>query len=128
GAREPLTAMEAITAEFLREFRQVQADGPYYLVGACMGGVVAYEMAQQLCAAGQKIGLLALLETWPPRPGPRLRVHTPAVLGFVAGRLRLYVETLVRLRGRERIRYLHERLKRLRDVVVHHGVSSVARG
>lgn len=122
GLEEPLTRIEDIAAQFLREIREVQPDGPYYLVGMCMGGVVAYEMAQQLRAAGQEIGLLALLETWSPEtvPGRRLRPRgrVVAVLGFVADRLRLYLETLGRLRGRERLRYLLRRLKLFTEIIV----------
>jgi len=41
----------------------VQPQGPYYLAGASFGGLVAYEMANQLQARGAKIGLLALFDT-----------------------------------------------------------------
>jgi amino acid adenylation domain-containing protein len=122
GSEEPLTRIEDIAAEFLREIREVHPDGPYHLVGMCMGGVVAYEMAQQLRAVGQQIGLLVLLETWAPGMASARRfrcgARTPAVFGFVAGRLRLYVETLARLRGRERLQYLLGRLRLLTDMVV----------
>ncbi len=121
GSEEPLTRIEDIASAFLGEVRAVQPRGPYYLVGACMGGVVAYEMAQQLRAAGQEIGLVALLETWPPvmtaggwfRPGARAR----ALLLLVAGRLRLYLQTLARLRGRRQLRFLRERLRMLVQIV-----------
>src|SRR5439155_5375056 len=108
GLEDPLTRIEDIAAEFLREIRAVQPEGPYYLVGLCMGGVVAYEMAQQLHAAGQQVGLLGLLETWPPGPASvrqlRLRGRVPAVLGFVANHLRLSLEMLAPLRGRGQLR------------------------
>lgn len=55
----------AMAAHYLREIRQVQAEGPYYLGGICSGGVVAYEMAQQLQAAGEEVALLALVEAFP---------------------------------------------------------------
>ena len=101
GAEKPLTRIEDIAAAFVKELREVQPDGPYYLAGMCMGGIVVYEMAQQLRAAGQEIGLLVLLETWPPvgtwarilMPGARLL----AASRLVRGRLRLYAETLARL-------------------------------
>src|SRR5262249_24350348 len=87
GVKDPPSRIEDIAAEFLCEIREVQPEGPYYLIGLCMGGVVAYEMAQQLHAAGQQVGLLGLLETWPPGPASarqlRLRGRAPAVLGFV---------------------------------------------
>ena len=66
GTEKPLTSIEDIAAAFLGEIREVRPEGPYYLVGACMGGIVAYEMAHQLRAAGHEVGLLVLLETWLP--------------------------------------------------------------
>ncbi len=48
GETEPLMRIEDIAAQFLAEIRTLQPRGPYRLLGACMGGVVAYEMAQQL--------------------------------------------------------------------------------
>ena len=66
GSEKALTRIEDIAASFLAEIRDVQPAGPYTLVGTCMGGVVAYEMAQQLHLAGEKVDLLVLLETWRP--------------------------------------------------------------
>ncbi len=81
GSEEPFVRIEDIASRFLREIREVQPEGPYHLVGACMGGVVAYEMAQQLRAAGEHVGLLALLESWPPvttlAPGAHARRARP---------------------------------------------------
>jgi len=92
---------------------------------------VAYEMAQQLLAAGQEIGLLALLETWAPEMASARRLprgaRMPAAFGFVAGRIRLYVEMLARLRSRERLRYLLGRLRLLKDIVVQRDLSRGAR-
>jgi aspartate racemase len=121
GSAEPLTRIEDIAREFLREIRGVQPAGPYHLVGACMGGVVAYEMAQQLRAAGEEVGLLALLETWPPVPAVRwwdaLGARTRALLLLIRDRLRLYRETLGRLRGRSQLRFLRDRLAMLGQIV-----------
>ena len=122
GTTPPLTRIEDIASAFLEEVRQVQSDGPYHLIGMCMGGVVAYEMAQQLHAAGQKIGLLGLLETWPPQAtwtsSPSGPTSVPALRGFISARLRLYVETFKSLRGIERLRYLRDRAKLLALIVV----------
>ena len=66
GLEQPFGCLEDIAAHFVREVRTVQPQGPYYLGGACIGGVVAFEMAQQLAAAGQQVAMLAMLESWPP--------------------------------------------------------------
>ena len=66
GEVEPFTRIEDIASHFVSEIQSIQPTGPYYLIGACIGGIVAFEMAQQLTAKGQKVALLGLLETWPP--------------------------------------------------------------
>jgi amino acid adenylation domain-containing protein len=48
--------------EYLTALRTVQPHGPYYLAGVSFGGVLAYEIAQQLAAEGEQVALLALLE------------------------------------------------------------------
>ena len=62
----PITSIPAIAAHCIETMRKVQPDGPYLLAGYSAGGVVAYEVAQQLTAAGQKVELLALLDTFAP--------------------------------------------------------------
>jgi amino acid adenylation domain-containing protein len=57
-------------AYFLAEVRKIQTHGPYMLAGICSGALIAYEMAQQLIAQGEKVTLLALIEpVFPWIPG-----------------------------------------------------------
>ncbi len=126
GTEKPLARIEDIAAAFVKEIREVQPEGPYFLAGMCMGGVVAYEMAQQLRGAGQEIGLLFLLETWPPigtwgrllRPGARLLT----VLRLIQSRLRLYAQTWRRLDRRQRMKYLLGRVRMLGEMVAQRDV------
>lgn len=46
--------------------RGVQPRGPYYIAGFCLGGVMAFEVAQQLEAQGEHVAFLALVNTWMP--------------------------------------------------------------
>jgi len=55
-----------MAAAYIEELRMKQPHGPYALAGECVGGVVAFEMAQQLRNAGQQIALLLLMDTWFP--------------------------------------------------------------
>jgi nonribosomal peptide synthetase DhbF len=67
--------IEALAAHYVQEMRALQPHGPYHLVGHSAGGVIAFEMAQQLQAAGEDIALLALLDSsspGAPARGPRL--------------------------------------------------------
>jgi thioesterase domain-containing protein len=52
-----------MAARYIEEVCAVQAEGPYLLGGWSMGGVVAFEMAQQLRARGQEVSLLALIDS-----------------------------------------------------------------
>ena len=46
-------SVEEMASDYLREIRSRQPDGPFIVVGECAGGVVAYEIAQQLRAEGR---------------------------------------------------------------------------
>lgn len=55
-------SVEETAAYYLQEIRTVQPEGPYLLGGWCFGGVVAFEMAQQLQKQGQKVDLLVVID------------------------------------------------------------------
>ncbi|MEA2038547.1 MAG: amino acid adenylation domain-containing protein [Thermodesulfobacteriota bacterium] len=62
------TRIEDMAAYYVDLLLAFQPKGPYILGGWCYGGIVSVEMAQQLVAQGHDIGLLALIDTWAPRP------------------------------------------------------------
>ena len=59
-------SIEQLATLYNQEIRRVQPRGPYLLSGWSMGGLVAWEMAQQLRKEGEIISLLALIDTAPP--------------------------------------------------------------
>jgi amino acid adenylation domain-containing protein len=59
-------SVEDMAAFYLDAIREVQGVGPYLLGGWSSGGVVAYEMAQQLRMKGEDAGLLALIDSQAP--------------------------------------------------------------
>ncbi|HEX2187107.1 MAG TPA: thioesterase domain-containing protein, partial [Chloroflexota bacterium] len=67
GTLVPLGRIEEMAALYLEEIRRVQPAGPYFLGGYSGGGVIAFEMAQQLRRAGQEIALLVLIDSASPR-------------------------------------------------------------
>ena len=56
-------SVEEVATHFMKEIRSVQPLGPYRLGGHCLGGLVAFEVAQQLWAAGVEVEFLALIDT-----------------------------------------------------------------
>jgi phthiocerol/phenolphthiocerol synthesis type-I polyketide synthase E len=63
GSCPPLTKVEEMAAIYVKEIRKAQPQGPYFIGGYCMGGTIAFEVAQQLHAEGEPIALLALFDT-----------------------------------------------------------------
>jgi thioesterase domain-containing protein len=56
-------SVSEIAAEYIVQVRRVQPNGPYHLIGECVGGIVAYEMARQLETGGEKTESLILMDT-----------------------------------------------------------------
>jgi thioesterase domain-containing protein len=89
-----LPSVRDLAADYVQVMRAHQTAGPYLLAGFSFGGVIAYEMAQQLLAAGEDVPLLVILDSDPPRsaekspPGARssyfrpIRNSTRALLGL----------------------------------------------
>ena len=65
GLAPPPPTVEDAAAFYVGEIKRVQPDGPYHLGGHSYGGVVAFEVAQQLRKAGDEIGFLALFDCEP---------------------------------------------------------------
>ncbi len=63
GDEEPHDDFSEMARAYLEEIRQVQPHGPYLLGGFSGGGITAFEMARQLVAAGEEVGLLVFLDT-----------------------------------------------------------------
>jgi len=60
-----LTRFEDMAAEYLKAIRSVQSKGPYLLGGYSLGGIIAYEVAQQLWRSGAQVALVAIIDITP---------------------------------------------------------------
>jgi thioesterase domain-containing protein len=114
GDGDAYRSLEQLAARHVHEIKRAQPEGPCRIAGECTGGVLAFEIAQQLRAGGRQVALLALIDAFPcgqpplarhmPRPLYRL-VHRVRILGFHLG-------NLVRPGGPERLRYVKVKLAR----------------
>ena len=102
GKQPPLGRVEEMAAYYLKEIRELQPEGPYFLSGLSFGGMVAFEMAQQLHAQDQTVALLALFDTY----GPDFYKPLP----FSQWLLR-HSKNLLRLRLRDKLTYLCQALE-----------------
>ncbi len=66
GKSQPYTRIEDMANHYIEALRAVQPEGPYFLGGWSMGGVVAFEIAQQLHKQGHKVKRLVLLDSLAP--------------------------------------------------------------
>jgi glutamate-1-semialdehyde-2,1-aminomutase len=82
GKQSPYTKIEDMAAHYLQELRTIQPQGPFVLGGWSMGGLVAYEMAQQLHQQQQEVAALVLLDSRVPHTIPNLDDAT--LLGWFA--------------------------------------------
>ncbi len=74
GNCDPLDSIEKIARNHMNQIITIQEKGPYYLGGSSFGGMVAYEVAQQLLAKGENIRLLYMVDT--PGPGHMMQPIT----------------------------------------------------
>ncbi|MEX1007447.1 MAG: non-ribosomal peptide synthetase [Acidimicrobiia bacterium] len=66
----PDHSVERSARRYLEEMRRAQPSGPYFLAGYSFGGVVAFEMACRLEAVGERVALLAILDSTAPGTKP----------------------------------------------------------
>ncbi len=66
-------SFEEMAAAHIEALQAVQPEGPYLLGGFCNGGLLAYEIARQLQAAGQQVDLLVLIDPADPRAHRNMR-------------------------------------------------------
>ncbi|GCE27608.1 hypothetical protein KDA_30920 [Dictyobacter alpinus] len=62
----PEIPIEEMASRYIAAIREIQPHGPYALGGFSFGGIIAFEMAQQLRKSGQHVELLALLDSASP--------------------------------------------------------------
>jgi acyl carrier protein len=81
GKESPFTSVPEMASHYIAEVRRVRPNGPYIVLGSCTGGLIAYEMAQQLLGQEQFV-ILVIMETWHPSSYRRHRYRWPMRLGL----------------------------------------------
>jgi thioesterase domain-containing protein len=119
GEAQPLDRIERIASRLLEEVYRVQPTGPYYLTGFCIGGLVAYEMAQRLKADGEQVNLLALIDTWMPAPSARTLATSPWVqrMKALSGRIARHGRALRERSWKQRLQYIRQKAGVLTEIV-----------
>jgi amino acid adenylation domain-containing protein len=102
GKQQPFRTIEDMAKHYIQEIQTVQPHGPYFLAGYSFGGLVAFEIAQQLGAKGEEMGLLALLDSSAPNL-PNRRPSFTQSLG-------IHISNLGQLTFKEQSSYVLDRI------------------
>ncbi len=106
-------SVEQMAAEYVSAMKTVQPSGPYCVGGWSLGGLVAYEMAQQLLASGQQVAQLTLLDTTIPEGASDLvPVSEQVNVGLEYG-IELTLDELGELEPENQLPFLWEHAKHL---------------
>lgn len=70
GKKLPHIYLKEMARDYISYLKEIQPKGPYILGGYSSGGLIAYEIAQQLCAQGERVARLIMIDT--PAPVPKI--------------------------------------------------------
>jgi acetoacetyl-CoA synthetase len=103
----PHRSFASMAADYVGQIRRVQPRGPYFLAGHCIGGLIAFEMAQHLKALGQDVGAVVMIDPeYHPNAVPWLHWRNPG-----ARHVRLWL-TLIRP-----VWFVQRWLRQIRDLL-----------
>lgn len=99
GENWPLMSIDAMAWRYVCEVCSAVPAGPVGLVGVCMGGLIALEMARELSRLGRTVGLVGLVDTACPARGGRRKHWTKRLTESVRDRFRIWRWAIVRALG-----------------------------
>ncbi|HEY4940435.1 MAG TPA: AMP-binding protein [Rhizomicrobium sp.] len=96
GRQEPNRSIGAMADDYLAAIRRAFPHGPYHLAGYSSGGLIAFEIARRLRAAGETPASLTLIDTqtnarqwpfavWAAHAGARARHHVEVMHALPRG-------------------------------------------
>lgn len=105
-----------MAASFIKEIKKKQPTGPYIIGGYCLGGLTAYEMAQQLNDMGDEVKLMFLISTSTPTHLLKKRKNLSSskkIYYKFLDRVDLEIDNLSSLSIREMPRYIKDRMSKI---------------
>jgi amino acid adenylation domain-containing protein len=121
-AEGPYETLQQMAAHYIDEIRKVQPEGPYHLGGWSSGGLIAFEMAQQLTRQEREVALLALLDTAIPSSNGDTELDDATLLAGLARVHNLPLSVAELKSADDQLRYLLDRAN-LGDLADNGGLS-----
>ncbi len=113
---EPIGKIEVMAKKYVEDLLLFQDRESYLLGGASLGGMIAYEMAQQLTALGKKVDLVALIDTPMAQDMPQKMESDANILFYMIDSLvekvPFTLDHLEKLPPSERLTFAVENLKK----------------
>lgn len=100
--------LEDVAGALVKLLQKEQPEGPYYIAGLCVNGVIAYEMAYQLSTQGQHVALLALFDA--QNPEYYRDFSRESHIRLMLRKIEYHLANLRRLKTTEMLGFLCERL------------------
>jgi amino acid adenylation domain-containing protein len=101
--------VEGMASQYIQEIRVAQPHGPFFLGGYCMGGVIALEIAQQLKALGERVGLVIMLDTYNYNTVSLMETRLEAPLHLMQN-LWFHIANAASISANERRQFLRQKL------------------
>lgn len=131
--RQLHSSIDSIAGDYINKMKRKQPTGPYFIVGFCIGGLVAYEMAQQLVRGGDEVASLVLADTRYPGTerkidmyndeAKKLKKTAKKIESFFGRKLwqrvSFHLQIMKELRAQERREYFFNKLGLLRAFYLH---------
>jgi amino acid adenylation domain-containing protein len=103
-----------MAAQYIRDMKTVQPEGPYMVGGYCFGGNIAYEMCRQLRESGDEVALALIIDAYPfvgKTSGKKLHLRSPMEV-FRFGMNFVYkLGYLLKMPARERSEHMFRSLR-----------------
>jgi thioesterase domain-containing protein len=104
------SSIEEMATYYLDEILKTQPEEPYIIGGYCMGGTIAYEIAQQLRKKGLNVALVALLDTY----NFKIRSRNESMIGNLSYYYQntvFHLKNLLKAPAKEKITFIKEKIK-----------------
>ncbi|MCP5207228.1 MAG: amino acid adenylation domain-containing protein [Hahellaceae bacterium] len=107
GHGEPISSVPIMAELYISELKKQGINGPYCIGGSSFGGLVAYEMAQQLSGHQEEVCFLLMIDTPAPEQMPQNLTDSAAILQYLLeDKLTLSIENLRQLDESAQISYV----------------------
>ena len=102
GKQQLVTSIPEMASNYIQEMLTIQPQEPYLLIGYSFGGLLVYEVAQQLQALGKRVDFLAVLDCNTPQ--------IEAVRPSFTKSIQIHLSNLLQLANQDKIKYIKDRI------------------